>query len=61
MKVTIDIPFESITGEPRDEIDELNITLLPNSSLEELVQAFKTIMYAQTYHPDTIEETFGGE
>ena len=61
MKITIDLPFKSLTGTHSPDIEELHIKLHANATLEELVHAFKTIMYAQTYTSDTIEETFGGE
>ena len=61
MKVTVDIPFKAIYGLGDPYIEELHLKLPENATLEELVHAFKTIMYAQTYTSDTIEETFGGE
>ena len=58
MRVILDIPFESITGEAYEPIKEIHITLPCNATTRDLVHAFKTIMYAETYTGDTIEETF---
>jgi len=58
MKVIINIPTDYF-GSTRDAIDEVELTLAPNPDLEEMVQAFKTVLYAQTYHSDTIDRAFG--
>ncbi len=59
MKIIINAPQSFIGTSVREPFDEVELTLPDGASLEEMVTCFKTILYAQTYHPDTINRAFG--
>jgi hypothetical protein len=63
MKITIDAPPHQNLhfggGASTEPITEIALTLPAGSSMEEMVTAFKTVLYAQTYNPDTINRAFG--
>lgn len=59
MKLTIEIPpFTNLPlggRQTSEAITDLQIALTEGSTPEELVDAFRTAMYALSYHPDTIK------
>jgi len=58
MKIIINTPHNLDFGEIREPFDEVELTLPEEATLQEMVTAFKTALYAQTYHPSTIDGVF---
>ena len=58
MKIIIDIePVKNgWGGAASEDIREMHLTLPPSPSIEDMIHAFRAVLYAQTYHPDTIDE-----
>jgi len=60
MKLTIDIPpVNNIMYSGRQDceaVTDLNIKLCVGSTPDDIISAFRTAMYALSYHPNTIKE-----
>jgi hypothetical protein len=59
MKIIINAPQSFLGTSVREAFNEVEFTLPDGANLEEMVTCFKAILYAQTYHPDTINRAFG--